>query len=636
MHSPAEILRQYWGYDSFRKGQEAIVHSVLEGHDTLALLPTGGGKSICFQVPAMCMEGLCVVISPLLALMFDQVENLSKRNIPAAAVTSAMSSRELEKTLYDAIHLRIKFLYVSPERLQNPVFIERLKAMKVSLIAVDEAHCISQWGYDFRPSYLEIALIREYHPKAPVIALTATATPTVVADIQVKLRFAVTNVMSSSFRRDNLSYIVLKEEDKDGKMVELCKKIKGTGIIYCGTRLRTRDVAQWLTQQGIKADYYHAGLKPDARDKVYRSWLSGTTRVICATNAFGMGIDKPDVRFVVHADVPSHPEAYFQEAGRAGRDTLEAYAILLFHPSDTDKLLRQVDVKYPPPDFLNQVYFNLCDYYRIAIGSGKDSSHVIDAGEFAKRYEIRPAEVLYAIRILESAGYLSLNESATLPSRLHIPASKMVLYNFQVTQPSMDSFVKLLLRMYGGLFEQYVSIREEEIAKNSKLSLDEVQQKLRFLQQYEIIDYTERTDLPRLTFLLSRSASKQLNYPEAVYASRKQAELERCRAMIRYLTLDKCRSMQLLEYFGERDSGACGKCDVCRARKKQGMSAEIAEAMNAALSEIALRGDVSITDIPLHLPQFNKEELTEFLRWKIDKGELELNTRLEVVLPGMS
>jgi ATP-dependent DNA helicase RecQ len=633
---PIDILSQYWGFSSFRKGQEEIVRSVLEGRDTLALLPTGGGKSICFQVPALCMEGICVVVSPLLALMFDQVENLSNRGIPAATVTSAMGPRELEKVYTDAIRGKYKFLYVSPERLQSAVFIERLKAMKVCLIAVDEAHCISQWGYDFRPSYLDIALIRDYHPDVAVIALTATATPVVVGDIQDKLRFRGRNVIASSFRRDNLAYIVMKEEDKDGRLTELCKKIKGCGIVYCATRQRTRELAQWLVRQGISADFYHAGLKPGERDKAYRRWLSGEARVICATNAFGMGIDKPDVRFVLHADVPAHPEAYFQEAGRAGRDGKDAYAVLLYHPSDTDKLIRQVELRFPPEDYISAVYHHLCNYFRIATGSGKDTSHVLDISEFGRRFDLRPSEALFAIRILEGAGYVSLNESASLPSRLHFLVNKMGLYNFQVTHPELEPFLGLLLRMYGGLFEQYVSVREEEIGYNSRMAVDEVRRKLLYIRQVGVADYVERTDLPRITFLLGRTSERQLRFPPESYALRKQAETGRCEAMIRYMESARCRSMLLLNYFGEQDATACGKCDVCRAQMRKGITPQMTEQMEQAVYDLALTGGCAIQEMAERLPQFPPEHLAEFVRWKIDRGDLVLDGRLCVVLPKMA
>lgn len=626
-----DILRQYWGYPSFRKGQEAIVHSVMEGTDTLALLPTGGGKSVCFQVPAMAMNGLCVVVSPLVALMHDQVENLRKRGIAAAAVTSVQGIRELEKTYNAAIRGELKFLYVSPERLSNVVFIERLKVMPLILLAVDEAHCISQWGYDFRPSYLDIARVRELHPRVPVIALTATATPAVVQDIQDKLRFRKRHVIASSFLRSNLSYIVEKREDKEQRMIDICRSVAGSGIIYCGTRQRTREVAALLNRSGVISAFYHAGLPAPARAKTFEDWMNGEVRMMCATNAFGMGIDKPDVRIVIHADVPSNPEAYFQEAGRAGRDGLAAYAVLLWNEEDPDKLLRQVETRYPPEGFLRRTYQLLGEYFRVALGSGKETTHPLDIGDFSSRYGLRAAEVLSALRLLEAAGYISLNESTQVPSRLHFTVNRTGLYRFQVTHPEVDPFVQVILRMYGGLFEQYVAIREEEIARGTRLTIDEVIRYLRFMQQQGAADYVSRTEHPRITWMSGREEHHRLHFPPESYALRKEAELNRCRAMVRYLTSVHCRSMQLLAYFGEDSKRPCGSCDVCRAEKR--VTREATLAMDQALMALVRRGSVPVHDVTRALPDCDTEMLEQLIRWKMDQGQLMLTAQGYLTVP---
>ncbi len=448
-----DILKKYWGYDQFRSKQEEIVSALISGMDTLALLPTGGGKSICFQVPALCLEGICIVISPLVALMNDQVDNLKKRGIHASLVNSSMKMSEIDRVLDNCIYGDIKFLYISPERLKNELFIERFRKMKVSMLAVDEAHCISQWGYDFRPHYLKIAEIRLLKPDVPVLALTASATPAVVADIQDKLGFKSHHVIGISFARPNLSYNVSYQEDKDKKIAEICNKMQGCGIVYCGTRRRTKEIALLLTKAGISAEIYHAGLTIEERDKAFRKWMGNQVRVICATNAFGMGIDKPDVRFVVHADMPAQPEAYFQEAGRGGRDGHTAYAVLIWNQGDLVKMNQLVTAKYPSKEFLRKVYKCIGNYLQLAPGCGKDLSYPFDISAFVNAFDLNPTDVSAALHLLELAGYVSLNEVAFMPSRILVKVNKQDLYSFQVVNPAFDVFIRTLLRMYGGLFE---------------------------------------------------------------------------------------------------------------------------------------------------------------------------------------
>ncbi|MCC6600717.1 MAG: RecQ family ATP-dependent DNA helicase [Crocinitomicaceae bacterium] len=635
MSTPREILKRYWGYDHFRPHQEEIVLAILSGNDTLALLPTGGGKSVCFQVPALLLEGICIVVSPLLALMSDQVNNLRKRGIIAHSVSSAMSVKEIDRVLDNCVYGQVKFLYVSPERLKSDLFIQRFKKMKVSMIAVDEAHCISQWGYDFRPPYLDIAAIREFKPGVPVLALTATATPAVVKDIQEKLLFSKPHVIASGFSRTNLAYIVVEEENKEARMLDICSRLKGSGIVYCGTRLRTKEVAELLRRKKISSGYYHAGLSTEERDKAYKAWMKNETRIICATNAFGMGIDKPDVRFVVHADVPPNPESYFQEAGRAGRDGKQAYAVLLWHISDIERLSEQLRQKYPDKGFIEKVYTALCDHFQLAIGAGKDTIYPVDITAFCTKNNFRYIEVIYAIRLLELSGYLSLNEAVWMPSRLSFNVNKQELYSFQVGNPSLDPIIKTLLRMYGGLFDQYVAIKEKDIATSLHINVQEVKEKLKLLRIQGIAGYEEQQEQPQVTMLTARIRQGNMTIPPEVYEERKKIETERMKTMRRYLEKKRCRNLMLLEYFGEKKNNPCGQCDICRSTRERGFLPADAERMNEALMELAIKGSVSLEQLPVILPQFNREQLIGYVRWKIDTGELALDDRMRIVMPGL-
>ncbi len=631
--SPVEILQRFWGHPAFRPKQEDIVLSVINGNDTLALLPTGGGKSVCFQVPALCLEGVCIVVSPLMALMYDQVNNLKSRGINAEAITSAMSFREIDKALDRCVNGEIKFLYVAPERLKNHLFKERFKRMKVGMIAIDEAHCISQWGYDFRPSYLEVASIREFHPNAPVLALTASATSTVVSDIQQKLAFKLPNVIGTSFARSNLAYVVIQNENKEAKLLDIAKKVVGCGIVYCGTRAKTREMAEILYKQGISAGYYHAGMTHQEREAAFKRWMRNETRIICATNAFGMGIDKPDVRFVVHMDVPQHPEAYFQEAGRAGRDGEKAFAVLLYNRGDINLLRERARARFPDIDKIRKVYQALASHYQIAIGAGKDVQFDFHLAEFVKTFQLNASETLYSLQLLEAAGYLTLSDSITLPSRITLTMNKQDLYSYQVAHPSVDGVIKLLLRMYGGLFEQYVTVREQDIAKQLRGSEKETVNMLQLLQKNGVLDYIPASDTPRITFLTGRENPEHLRFSPEIYQDRMKAEIERVESMIRYLEKDKCRSIQLLEYFGEKDPEACGKCDVCRAHEKEGIQSKTYESMTESITELLMLGELSIEELIEKLPQYNPESLTKLIRHKIDLGELELDGNIKVTLP---
>lgn len=635
MVRPIEILQRFWGHSAFRPKQEEIVTSILNGNDTLALLPTGGGKSVCFQVPALCMEGMCVVISPLLALMEDQVKNLQHRGIAAIAVTSAMPLKEIDKALDLCVQGKIKFLYVAPERLSSTLFRERFKRMPLAMIAVDEAHCISQWGYDFRPSYLEISQSRTFHPNVPVLALTASATPAVVSDIQRRLHFKLDNVIGTSFGRENLAYVVRYTEDKQASLLDILKKMNGSSVVYCGTRVKTREVALMLYNAGISADYYHAGLSHQQKEQAFQRWMKNEVRVICATNAFGMGIDKPEVRSVIHLDVPTSPEAYFQEAGRAGRDGLKAYGVLLYNNGDLIQLKEKIKIKFPPKEYIRKVYQGVCNYFNVAIGAGQDVQFEFDISDFCKKFQFKASEVLPALKLLESANYLILNEGIHQPSKLTFTVGKQDLYSFQIGHPHLDVFIKQILRLYGGLFDQYVPIRESEIAYKLKTSEREVLDVLKLLQQQRLVDYQPSSDSPKITLLTGRQNQEKLIFSPEIYEQRLKADQDRSEAMSRYLEKDQCRSIQLLNYFGEKEPQACGICDVCVHHKKQGIEARLWEEMWNDLSTLLLHQNPTLDELHELLPHHPTETLQKLVRWKLDQGDLSLDDLLRLSLPGL-
>ncbi len=499
MQDPKKILLKYWGHPTFRPLQEDIILSVMAGKDTLALLPTGGGKSICFQIPALASKGVCIVITPLIALMKDQVENLKKKNIPAAAIYSGMHSNEIDMVLDNAIYGNLKFLYVSPERLETDLFKARLMQMQVNILAVDEAHCISQWGYDFRPPYLRIADIREIIKDTPVIALTATATPDVVKDIQEKLKFPEENAFKKSFERKNLAYWVIKSEDKYGNILRLLQKIQGCGIIYVRNRRKTREVAEFLKKNKISADYYHAGLDTRSRDKKQNDWVREKTRIMISTNAFGMGIDKPNVRIVIHIDIPDNLEAYFQEAGRAGRDEKDSFAFLVYDESDIINARKNLQSSYPPVETIKAIYKSMGNYFQLAEGSGKDITFDFDLKEFSEIYRFPPLIVYNSLKFLEKEGYITHNEALQRSSTLFFLFNNEDLYRFQVETPQFDKFIKLLLRLYSGLFSQFTPINENEIARGGNISTEQVKKYLNYLHQQGVADYVPVKTKPQLT-----------------------------------------------------------------------------------------------------------------------------------------
>lgn len=618
-----DILKTYWGYSSFRVKQEEIIESVLAGKDTLALLPTGGGKSICFQVPALAQEGICLVISPLIALMQDQVQNLKKRGIKALMIHSAMSKREIDITLDNAAYGNYKFLYLSPERLETELFKARVKKMKVNLVAIDEAHCISQWGYDFRPSYLKIAELKEELKTVPFIALTATATPKVVIDIQERLLFKKTNVLQKSFLRSNLAYVVISSENTLAKMLKVIDGAKGSGIVYASTRKRTKDIAHFLKDHGLQADYYHAGLSPEERQTKQKQWINNELQIIVATNAFGMGIDKPDVRFVIHVDLPNSLEAYFQEAGRAGRDERKAYAVLLVSPAMTGDLKKKTVAEFPEIDFIKKVYLSLSNYFQIPVNGGLNQSYEFDIQEFCRRYKINIPSCYRALHFLEKEGLISISDNFATPSKVHILLGKSDFYKFQVSHKIYDHFLKTLLRTYGGLMEEYVSIHENDLAKNLKSNISKVKDTLLRLQKLEVIDYIPKSNIPKITYTAQRLDQRQIRISKKNYLERKEITLAQTEAVIAYAeNKTSCRSVELLAYFGETLESDCGVCDTCLAKKKDAKPVSIKQ-IEADLLEKIKEKPQKIED--LVSASKNQKEVLELLQFLTDTNKLKFD-----------
>ena len=562
-----EVLHTYWGYDAFRPMQEEIIHQALEGKDVLAILPTGGGKSVCFQVPCLMREGIGLVITPLIALMKDQVQNLQDRGIRAIAIHAGMSRHEVDLALNNAAYGDYKFLYLSPERLQTRLFQSYLDVLKVSYIVVDEAHCISQWGYDFRPPYLEIGKLRE-RIDAPVIALTATATPLVAGDIMERLRFKEKNLLRSGFERPNLSYIVRKAQDKIGQVRSICEGVQGSGIVYVRSRARTQELAETLKAAGISASYYHAGLGPQTRADRQKEWKEGRTRVMVCTNAFGMGIDKPDVRFVVHADVPDSPEAYFQEAGRAGRDGKPSYAVLLWNGTDTARLKQLEQVSFPSLENMEDLYQKMHIFFQIPYDEGEGRMLKWDIKEFCKHYRMQQAPTYYAVKYMEREGHWTLSEDMDIPTRIKIDVDRASLYNVDLPDPAMPQVLETLMRLYTGIFSYPAPIDEEAVASRSGVSVATLRQLLYQLSINHIIRYIPADHATVLFLLHSRLRPGNVQLSPQRYQMLRSTYAQRVLAMIEYVEEeDECRSQYLLKYFGQEESAPCGKCDVCRAAK---------------------------------------------------------------------
>ena len=559
-----DILKKYWGYEDFRGIQREIIESVGSGRDTLGLMPTGGGKSITFQVPALAQEGVCLVITPLIALMKDQVSHLRQRGIRAAAIHSDMTHSAILQALDNCVYGGTQILYVSPERLHSELFQAKFRHMKVSFITVDEAHCISQWGYDFRPSYLHIAEIRQLKPEIPVLALTATATKEVVEDIQEQLRFKEKNVFRMSFERKNLAYVVRKASDKPSELRHILNSVNGSAIVYARSRKRTKETAEWLMSQNISATYYHAGLDVDVKDRHQQAWINDEKRVMVATNAFGMGIDKPDVRLVIHIDSPDSLEAYFQEAGRAGRDGKKAYAVLLYDSSDARKLSKRVAQTYPEKEYIRDVYEHLAYFFQVGTGTGRGRTFEFSIDKFCVTYKYFPVLVNSALQILERAGYIHYEADPDNSARILFLLERNDLYFLENTTRETEAVITALLRLYGGLFTDYVYIDEGFVANEAGLTQPQVYMVLKELSKRHIVDFIPRRRIPYITYTRDREDGERVIIPQSVYEERRAQYIKRIQAMLDYANNDHvCRSRQLLDYFGEECWKDCRQCDVC-------------------------------------------------------------------------
>lgn len=626
MKSPAEILKTYWGHDTFREHQEEIISSVINGQDVVALLPTGGGKSVCYQVPAIYSDGVCLVISPLIALMHDQVEQLKLKGIKAAALTSEFSSRQSETILENAANdPNFKLLYIAPERIKARGFIERLKHIPVSFIAVDEAHCISQWGYDFRPSYLEISKLKTVLPDISIIALTATATPEVVEDIGTKLNLHNPTVYRSSFKRDNLSISVIKTDDKMGRLSSQGKSLLPPGIVYCNKRKSTQIVSDNLRSLGIKSDYYHAGLKPDERKLKQSSWIKSHEQVIVSTNAFGMGIDKADVRFVLHFDFPANIEAYYQEIGRAGRDGKEASTTLIYNTADIHTARQQIELQFPEKETIKKLYEFLCSKHQVAIGSGENEAYSFDYQYLMEKTGLSVTACFHGMKMLERAGLILLYDNERLMSQFRFKCTKEALYQYQVSNPEADKIVSFLLRTHIGVFQDYVRLNESMIASKLALNNEKVQQQLRKLQQLDLADYQESTGNNSFRLLTPRLPKEHISIPANIFEKRKELLESKLQSMIDFLEISTCRMNFILHYFGEYSDEICGKCDNC-LRDKTTEKISKQEILKHIDSQ-----PVEIEYLINMINSFSREEILQEIRQLQDDGKILIDTQSKTI-----
>jgi len=618
------ILEKYWGYSEFLPLQYEIIKSIGDGKDTLGLMPTGGGKSITFQVPAMAKEGICLVITPLIALMKDQVEKLSQRGIRAIAVHSGLSRDEIDVALDNAIYGNYKFLYLSPERLGTEIFRVRIEKMNVNLIAVDEAHCISQWGYDFRPSYLRIIELRNYLPGIPVIALTATATPEVCDDIQNKLNFRPKNLLRMTFERKNLIYTVREAEDKPKYILRLVKKMQGSGIIYTRNRKKTKELSEYLIKNSVNCDFYHAGLTHPVRNRKQEEWMKGKTRIIIATNAFGMGIDKPGVRFVIHFDPPDSLEEYFQEAGRAGRDNNLSHAILLYNAGDRISFQRRISVNFPEPDVIRQIYRALGNFFQIPVGSAKDQVFDFNIAEFASRYKLSILTIFSSLKLLQLEGYLEVTEEIFNPSRIKFLTTRDELYRFQVENTDYDAFIKLLMRTYTGVFTEFVTIYEDSLAMKAHVKTEIIIDYLKKLNSSRIIKYIPQKKTPVIIFTEERLDIKDLRISKENYKDRKDRYTKRINEVIRYSTDDNhCRSQILLEYFGEKNAPRCGQCDFCMRNEENNLSTYEFDYAVEEIREVLEGKNLTVGNLADFLT-LSETKAIKVIRWLLDNDKLVL------------
>jgi ATP-dependent DNA helicase RecQ len=640
------ILKQYWGYDSFRPLQEDVITAVLQGKDTLALMPTGGGKSLCYQVPAMSQDGMCLVISPLIALMKDQVENLRRKSITAFAIYSGMSRKEVINTFKVASESNCKFLYVSPERLETNLFKEYLPGLHISLIAVDEAHCISQWGYDFRPPYLRIAALREELPNVPILALTASATPDVQKDICEKLTSPPTPlplgrgeqtpqsenlingfvVFRQSFERKNLSYSNFKVDSKINKIIEILRKVSGTSIVYCKSRKRTKEISELLQLQNISADFYHAGLVQDERNKKQEAWINNKVRVIVCTNAFGMGIDKPDVRTVIHADVPDCLENYYQEAGRAGRDGKTSYAVLLYDERDLHELDQMAALRFPSQDDIRNIYQSVANYLQIPTGTGEYQYYDFDISDFLKKFKLTSHITLYSLKALEQEGWLSFNEQVFLPSSAMFTSSKNYLHEFETAHPQLEQIIKTLLRAYEGIFDYPASISEKMMAGLMKKEVEDVKKQLADLQRFGIIEYTPQKDTPQLLLLRNRIKAEDITINMVAYNKRKEQFQQRMKQMVKYVKeVVECRSQIIGSYFGDSKIRPCGICDNCLRQKAISLSKEEFETLHHRIIDMVKYESLHTKDLLLKLNGIKKEKAWKVIEFLQAENKIEMD-----------
>lgn len=620
------ILKQYWHHNSFRPQQEAIIESVLNGKDTLALLPTGGGKSICFQVPALMKDGLCLVISPLIALMKDQVENLQRRGITAAAIHSGMTFYEVKQTLQNAVHGAYKFLYLSPERLETNLFKEFLYHLHINLIAVDEAHCVSQWGYDFRPPYLRIANLREDLPNVPMLALTASATPLVQDDIIDKLKLRHANIFRQSFEKPNLSYSVFKVDSKINKVFDIINGVQGSSIIYCKSRRLAKEVAHLLSLQNIAADFYHAGLSQEERNNKQEAWINNKIRVIVCTNAFGMGIDKADVRTVIHYDTPDCIENYYQEAGRAGRDGKKAYAVLLYLPGDASDLEALPGIRFPVMYDIRKVYQSLADYLQIPVGSGEGGYYDFDLNEFVKNFKLDVHLVINTLKVLEQEGHLAFNENIFLPSQVKFVVPKDSLIDFEQSHPDLEPVMKCLLRTYEGIYDNRVSVHEKQIAKLTRKKIEDVKNELLQLNAVGVIEYLPQKETPQIYFLLNRAPAQFLYINHENYLHRKQQFELRTESMLRYLHLQKeCRSKYISAYFGDRFIKDCGICDVCLQKRSYTITESEFNKIQHSIFQHVNGKTISVNELLRQLTGMKKDKIWKVLEFLQSENKIAID-----------